>query len=470
MENYYKKNVANSYWHKILVLGILFLALALTSLAQGKKTSRAHQAAKKGAALRKDASQRVGLSNLSSRRTGDPVRRPQNAVSYSWGSNGWNENYKYTYTYNASGQVTQEITTAGSSNTNQTKTTFAYDPATKQLTEYLFYYWQNGAWALQYGNKSILTVTNNRVSQEIYQSYEEGTWKNVEKENYSYDAAGKPVEILYYEMENGNWVPEEKTIIEYAGGSALPTTVTEQEWSGSAWVNDEREVNMVWDEASKASTTHWRDWNVIASEYQEFVNGAWVNVDKRSTAFQDNGSYIETWYEWVNNAWVIDSRDVVVFDAKGNETLNQYEIRENNAWVINWGMKYLHTYNSTNDITETIMQMYDTDPSNSTYKTYVNAERYVYSNYQTILSARKELELAHVVYPNPVQDRISIKLDNMAGGTLHVISLTGQKMLIAQLSRTSALQDIRVDNLPAGNYILQIHAEGNVRTKKIVKL
>ncbi|QHL87686.1 T9SS type A sorting domain-containing protein [Nibribacter ruber] len=470
MENYYKKDEARDYLQKILVLGFLFLALALTSLAQGKKPAVTHQSAKKAAPLKKDAAQRVGLSNLSSRRTGDPARLPVNVQTYSWGSNGWNASYKSTYTYNANGQVTQLITTDGSSNTNQTKTTFAYDPATKQLTEYMFYYWENGAWALQYGNKHVLTITNNRVTQEIYQSYEEGTWKNLEKETYAYNSAGKPVEIVYYEMVDGSWVPEDKTLAEYAGGSALPTTVTEQEYNGTTWVNDEREINIVWDDASKLSTTNWRDWNDIGGEYQEFVEGAWVNVDKRATVFQENGSYIETWSEWVNNAWVASDRDVVVFDAKGNEISNQSEEWENNAWVITWGMKFQHTYNTTNDITETIVQRYDTDESSSTYKTYQNSERYVYSNFQTVLAARKELELAHVVYPNPVQDRITIKLDNTAGGTLHVLSLTGQKMLSAQLNKTVASQEIQVDQLPAGNYILQIHSGGNVRTKKIVKL
>jgi hypothetical protein len=82
-------------------------------------------------------------------------------------------------------------------------------------------------------------------------------------------------------------------------------------------------------------------------------------------------------------------------------------------------------------------------------------------------SGKKELALRHAyeVYPNPVKERVTIRLEDQPQATSYTIAdLTGRKQLTGRMSRP--LTDIDTSELPTGVYILYI--EG-LPARKIIR-
>lgn len=277
--------------------------------------------------------------------------------------------------------------------------------------------------------------------------------------------------MRYYEWVDGEWEVESRDLVEYASGSTLPTAITEQTREGSSWVNDDREINITWHTPANADLSNWRAWEMSGSTSQqwEWEDGVWENEERFSRTYQANGGSIEVWEVWENGAWVMDDRYTETFDEKGNMLLEQGENWVNNQWVISWGDKQTHTYDTNGNLTETIIQRIDQNDGSPTIGTYQNYERWVFSNFQTVLSAKGELEkLSLSIYPNPTVGQVSVQLEKGAGATVNVVSLAGQTVLSTTLTSADA-QVMSLDGLPAGAYLLQIKTQAGVRTQRLIK-
>lgn len=86
----------------------------------------------------------------------------------------------------------------------------------------------------------------------------------------------------------------------------------------------------------------------------------------------------------------------------------------------------------------------------------------------------KTLPVSLDIFPNPVQDILNLSIESDIRGTfdLNVFNLKGQLLQqeVVQLSVTNSYQQVNVDNLPKGNYILQLTDEDKMITKKMIKL
>ncbi|MBU2922225.1 T9SS type A sorting domain-containing protein [Winogradskyella psychrotolerans] len=70
------------------------------------------------------------------------------------------------------------------------------------------------------------------------------------------------------------------------------------------------------------------------------------------------------------------------------------------------------------------------------------------------------------LYPNPAQDNISVKTENMSINKIEIFSLLGNKIKI----QYHEFENINLTNIESGVYLLKIYAEnGKILTKKIVK-
>ena len=70
------------------------------------------------------------------------------------------------------------------------------------------------------------------------------------------------------------------------------------------------------------------------------------------------------------------------------------------------------------------------------------------------------------IYPNPVKDELFIALDKPAKYTLKVYAMNGQSMSVDQTS----FHSISTSSYPPGMYVLHLELEGQVYTKRFIKL
>ncbi|WP_192823091.1 T9SS type A sorting domain-containing protein [Rufibacter sp. LB8] len=414
---------------------------------------------------------------------GKTIRRPGSGSNFYWNNNRWHGYNHYSYQYNAAGFVIEELISppcpmGGDDSTSANKrcsitperVIYEYDQFNNRTgyTSYFVRYYFDGEykwkWEIGYGKRILPTYTNGVLTQEISQRHEGQAWLDVEKNKYTYHSSGKLAEHVQYQFKDGAWVEISRTIREYAPDSNLPISMVVQERQTDAWVNKTRHSDLFWNAAALQTGQHKLDGRTI----QEWRNGAWVNASRTATVYQANGSSTVTSDAWVNAAWQNSTRKVLLYDAEGKLTQDLLEVWANNRWSIISGEKITYVTNTDGDITERLIQRYDTNPESATAGTFQNAERWVYDNYHTITSSKEFLARQVEVYPNPVTSKFAIKTDQAAGATVRVLTLGGQPLLDTQLKITG--QEFDLSHLPAGTYILQLQSKAGIRTQKIVKL
>lgn len=84
------------------------------------------------------------------------------------------------------------------------------------------------------------------------------------------------------------------------------------------------------------------------------------------------------------------------------------------------------------------------------------------------------LPVALDIFPNPVQETLNLAIKSDVNGTfdLNIFNIKGQlvQQNVIQLSVTNSYQQLNVDNLPKGNYFLQLTDGAKMVSKKMIKL
>jgi hypothetical protein len=476
MKNTYSNLFPANLLRAALAAGLLLLGASTESAAQNflklKKTKTNQQPAKTTAHAR-----RASVKSL-----------PQNSDNYYDTQQSGNLVLvsKSKYVYNAAGRLTSMVERHISTNQNLNWDSTAYDaqgneafqgthywnptsnvwelshgsrytstynPAGK-LTEQISEYYSNNAW--QNAGKSVFVYdAAGNVTEETYYDWTNNAWEGLEKLTYTY-TNGKLTEELYHELAGAAWVPLNKGTYLYAAGASTPNeAVLQKKNLAGNWVNDERVINIVWH--------NFADWQTLSRTGQVWQNNAWVNESKSTSVYPANGGYTETTEIWMNNAWVNENRYTETYDNQMNYTGYQTEEWANNAWEITYQDQQLHTYNATNDITETTFKTWDSQTN-----TLMATSRKVYSNFLRISGTPKELpQLNARLYPNPVSGILHIQLEEQLAGTVTLTDLTGRKVRSEILPAGSSRID--VSTLPAGIYLLNVQNTKGTYTSKIVK-
>jgi hypothetical protein len=414
--------------------------------------------------------------------------RPGNSEDYGWdyANETWMHLANTTYTYNASGELLEQLSTEPFAGTNVMKTTWAYDTH-GNMTEMVFYYWYGSEWEITDGYKTIYTYDNNgNITEEIsqYWDYSTNDWMNDWRETTTYDNNGNITEEMGQEWINDAWVNDWKDTYTL-NGNGVPTSLLVSTWVNDAWVIEGQYIDVVWH--------NWQKEQIQSYVYQYFYNDVWINAE-RLTASYSGDNYVEVYeywsgsvweneyrdsytasateevwtYEyWENGEWVYGDRYTDTYDDHGNWTGYTYEYWENGEWQIDYGDMAAHTYNNDGDLIETIQKYWDYE-----LEEYVNSGRYVYSNFQYFESGitdRNSLENV-TIFPNPVSSSIHIQIDDpeIDFYRLDIMNLAGQTIYSNSYSNLSS--SINVENLEQGLYILRITADNNkIHTYKLTK-
>ncbi|WP_192823090.1 T9SS type A sorting domain-containing protein [Rufibacter sp. LB8] len=469
MNKHYNSSKSKQWLPKSALILCLLLLVSVGAMAQDRTRALSILKAKKNAQKGQAATARLTKARKGiTFRAGGPVR-PALAQVYSADGSTWQLEEKVDLTYYLDGRVKEEVVSDATSNTPLERVTYKYNTH-GEVTEELEYYWSGNAWELTFGDRTVETFENGRLTEINEQFYNSSGWETGQKFTFTYSATGV-LESETSSFWNGTeMVPNFKVLYTFEAANQPPTSMLVQTWDSESWETLFRIGSITWP-AGGVPITQYKD-IVLGEEAlpvtytaEMGLGTAWFPVFRQKITSGANGSFVATTEEFNGFTWDPDMKTTVTYDSHGNRTLYEIAEYDETAWVIEDGEKHIFTYTGDN-LTEDIVQEWDEEAG--TAGAYVNDERIVYSNFQTITSSKETLARNVEVYPNPVAGKFAIKTDQAAGAHVRVTNLSGQTLLSTTLKTTA--QEFDIAHLPAGTYILQIQSKAGLRTQKVVKL
>jgi hypothetical protein len=331
---------------------------------------------------------------------------------HTWGGSQWNviSGDRFQNTYNASGKITQQVvqTWNGSAWVNSSRKTHAY----------------NG---------------NDQVTQTIAESWNTSlsTWQNTSQTDYTYDV------------------------------SNINTQTVFKIWNGSAFVNFNQTISIVWSTWTGDIATS----KPQSYTYQAWSGGVWVNAQRLLSATYDSfGGSIEFFQQFISGNWVNDARYSDFFDTQYNKTGERNETWNIPLamWDTSFEYRYLFSYDVNNSITQSIYQQYD----NSAHA-YVNYTKVVYSDFLFLNASEINPEEKFFVsfFPNPLAEfsDVIISSENLHPVSFGVFDVRGRRIYFEE-NRKNIFR-LYKNNIPAGIYLLMISGQSgeNISKKFIVQ-
>src|SRR5688572_8192361 len=422
----------------------------LTTTKTVKSTFEAFSAAKKGKTVIQNSALRImAVKSL-----------PLNSSIYNFNhtTNTWVLQATGRYTYDAQGNQTSFTRLpAISPGSPPSKDSTLYDAHGNQTfgAGYNFHAPSN-AWIMQHGNKDMFTYNAaGKPIEVIEESFYNGIWEKFSRTTLTYNGSGFPIEELHYDWQNNSWVLEEKLVFSYTVASNPPSGILMQGYVNGNWVNMMQFTNVTWHDFEKGQHTNF--------EGQMWVGNAWVNALKSTVAYDSFGGSVIVDQEWNGTAWVNETRQTFTHDAKMNYISLLNEDWQNNAWVFMNKHEDVLTYNTADQITERISRSWD--PTSNIMRDY---SKEVYSNF-LVMGTGKSLSLLPVkIYPNPAVDFIMVQLESPEKTTVTLADLTGKRILSQELYFQN-IQRLNLAGLAQGTYLLKLENSKGKTVRKIVK-
>ncbi len=451
-------------------------------------TSQEKQSQKRQDVFKTKKSKQVKSYATSNAKTA-AVSRPGKSANYFWNSlnNQWVFNDSSVYTYNFASWLTSETHYQNGMPTN--RSSYTYDNQGRE-TENLFQTWNSmnntwdnvfrtvtifdaqgneiesrsetysTQWDISYGSKHLITYDGqNRITEDIYQDYINNTWVNDSRETgFIYNGNN----VTQYESQSWNmnaWSNDLKTVLVY-GLNNIPVQVEFLYWNNNAYENSDRYINLTFhnwcgmfcDQTALSSGT-----------LQTWGGNSWDTDERFNSIYDVYGGYVQISESYINSVWVNDYRSSSIYDNQSNyvgfrsESWNSV----NNTWDIDYEDKEIHTYNGSNQITETIWQYWDSQNSQ-----LENNNRKVYSDFQVFTSIKETTSFVNVsLYPNPCTWACTFELAEYAGLSaseleLKIINLQGKEVQTQRLEGTKT--QLNFDNLNSGMYFYHLCKDGHV--------
>jgi hypothetical protein len=300
-------------------------------------------------------------------------------------------------------------------------------------------------------NGNLLTATR--------QSYQApGSYSNVSRVSYTYNASNQVTEQANENWAGGTgiWVVFDRIVYTYNSNNQLIEEVVQKNQSPLPWAGQTR----------KLYTYTGNNNTMIVSEVR---SSGWVPVYRLLNSFDANGKItgIER-HEWMTSYWKNIDSMVLTLDNNGNVLLQEARAWDGSAYVHTTAHSY--TWVATATPSGFSMASNTAKTWNSTTNTYapVTDDDSISYFHDVVVSVPGTPALAQPVniYPNPaggfvhlgaVQSTYHAIITDMAGRVVKTCS--GDGKLTTRLD---------VQDIPAGNYILQVHAGGNVSVEKLV--
>ncbi len=400
--------------------------------------------------------------------------------------------FSYQYTYDGAGRTTrieQLLSIPGMPPTVGARFTMNYDAQGNQ-TSMLVYEDDNGTLVLASGDSLQITYSGGVATQATRLYWDESgmvpAWSAESRfTNLSFAANGEPTALTISYMDNGSFVEEERYTevswkLGYLGFSAtfgglidigqflfqeLPATMG-LSGSPSDYIGEIKDgANWVLDTRLVSTGAAGAVSQIVE---QERLNNNWVDAFRTSITYTSARLTLALSESWNGSGWSSEYRQSWTFDASGNLTEEKSEYYLNNSWTVAAASRHTFNYTTDNKVYRWVSESWDGGAN-----AYVNSAKrdYFFGAFPQSVVSQKLTGLQ--VYPNPVQDNLTIALETSAPGklTVQIFNLQGQ-LIIAQVYELMAGHNqfqLDAQNLPNGIYQLRLQNGSALETVRFVK-
>lgn len=291
------------------------------------------------------------------------------------------------------------------------------------------------------------------------------------KTTQAYDANDRVVDIRNYEQGNtpGTLVYITQDSIFY-DSNGMPVTLIEKaiDAQGNA-TNDFKYDEVVFTDFN-ANTDLFENEPSSFKYYMASPFG-WELTGRLSTNILDNnGSRQIMEEEYVSGNYVPVSRNTMMFNSQKEYVEEKFELYDaiTSTWTVDFGMKYIITYDANNRRTEAIHQNYDKNVNQ-----YVNMNKEEYSNYVLINTGISNLKNEELnIYPNPVlSNNIKIKINNPDNSVAiaDIFDLNGRNIQTESITLNASIIELNLSQIESGIYFLKLETNSGSKFVKFIK-
>jgi hypothetical protein len=425
-------------------------------------------------------------------------QRLDSLISQAWdkGTSQWVASHKYKYTYDANGNMTQEIYYKGGGDSQfvtYEKYECTYD-ANSNMTQKLYYYewWGIGGQLIaDFAEKhEYIYDTNGNMIQELDYCWDESTsqWVAYQKYEYTHDANGNLTQEFYYDWDKSasQWGAHRKFENIYDANGNLTQCL------GYGW----DESTSQWFAASyKYECTYDANGNIIQDLEYEWDESAskWFALRKHEYTYNANGNMTqEIYYDWVESTSLLVAYNKYegTYDANGNMTQEIYYIWDESTSQLVTREKHEYTYDLSYKLSNLILpkwfKWYDWFTYNKSFfvnkqikaysyrwnatdNTFVQDQKNIlYYSEQNVTNVDKKETENMSLYPNPAKDKVFIQTPkNVTISKISVYTFSGQ--WIREVNAAKAITEIDISDLAKGIYFIKCETNKGIRMAKLIK-
>jgi hypothetical protein len=400
-------------------------------------------------------------------------------------------NKVYQFEYTAAGKLLRTIR-LDATMTNERRTTYNYTES-GELSSMIYEQWNGFGWDLDYRYIRTYTVAG-FIEYSYYEVYNGSDWElnYVEHFQYTGDLTTPSLITAAVSEDNIQWQDEVKIFYTYGAGTT-PETVEiivfddnylywspAEKWEVSNWgpmafqpdrlFNAHEGLNKVTDNLIyKFSGFDMYPSDFIYYNGYDYAAGEYIYKAKIASTYNQND----------RTKFYINEYNGASYDSTSYYALNYhncygykgnigYDYVSPGVWSIDGGSDFQGTttpYASSCYVTayDYFSNFTDIQPTGARSKRWV-------INQASALGLEEALNSSYTLYPNPVDDELTIDLGGMEynQGEYFILSYDGKMLNSAQLS--SGTQKVDVNTLPEGTYFLNVSIDGQSTVKKFIKL
>ncbi|MGH1388341.1 T9SS type A sorting domain-containing protein [Kordia sp.] len=344
----------------------------------------------------------------------------------------------------------------------------------------------SGNWVNFYQfNKNYNTLNN--ITENIQQNWSSDAWSNSARDTYSYNAQYNETVFLYAIRVNDIWRSQRRETKIYDGNNVASKTLEESD--GNNLIPEDRylyEYEIASDRLTQEiKQIYFEDvdfWlNVEKKEYSYTSFGALQKVEEfgfngSQNDFNDDGSE-QTLYNYnalqqltertrqlrISGVYRNFERFVYVYTL-GNQTelIIQEWVTADDAWINKF--RQLRTFDADDNEIELIYQAWNSDIDdwrNLTRSVSFWSAAAPFDATTLNINSINDDSYSVVVYPNPTANYIHINASTPVH-SVTLFNLQGKEIL-----KTKGKTKIDIGHLTAGMYLVKIHIDNSILTKKI---
>ncbi len=380
---------------------------------------------------------------------------------------------RHHYSYNQQGELTAVTMYNWDSETNEwierRRETYTYtNEASKHTITYMVYSQDPGTseWYGDFYETKTYDANGNLIDFLVYYwDFETDDWITDWHQNNIYDTSGNFTESAEYK-----WNSEINEWVEWRGhsstfdisGNEIESLYYSWDSDTNDWVVYSRRTFTYRSDTSRYITEGiWHSWDSETSD--------WIKKDSSVTIKDTNGYQIEHlsyYWDLETGDWIVDLHRAYTYDDHGNmtEQISYYWDSEINGWVVTGHSTFTYTYDPNGNELEYIWNKWTLEYNDWRF---ISKKVSHWSELTTSVSDNS-IDLQCNIYPNPTIDILTIETDNLDQYSIEITSLNGQIICSTEMEGTN--HQIDLSSFQKGVYFITIRSKDFARTEKIIKL